>query len=1342
MTLGEMNEDRKKVFPLFKKASKPQRSHALENPPAPGTHLLHSSNDGTTTNHSVEKTHLDAVIGKKPHAAVPGTNGSPAQVDLLEVDINQVRRKRRKTASPEVQGPLANSVHEVIGQNGDQTKKEKASRKSKVKKSSITSLVQEPGKDVQMPTAISIELTGPKPQQELLNKERRSLRETSPTAHSNPTDSNQNSTSENPQLMKNQSTETSNSHDNINGSSVARESKTGSTGNASNKLKKMLQWNPSTGTIGSPPQKCIPPESKNKKTKKARKSRMVTVFYGGEHFLTAHLGVRINNILNARPTTIEDSTPNDAVPKEPEKKPVNQSKPLHPLFGGKRQAKLEDKIEEPDARSNPVLSNPKRAKPAGRTGMASFDRSKSPPKKSTFASFGGSNGILKFPGAVEPAWPWKGMQHVRGIDHEIQHVQSTGRMIHASAPTEKKSKYQAVSVPDKEQIVSVLSENLNVKAVARTIAETNPDEFPTIPRCLRIPSKHYEGGSSLQRRVRKELRAPLETHDTMNGISPSEDGSKTTSTRTRVHPAIANVYGTIQSRLSAFDQGKCETQAWIQKYAPRCASEVLQHSKEPVMLRNWLQTLIVQSVDTGAVGGPTRAHGLAKGEHVGKRKRKPKKQDDFIVSSDEEDNDLDEITDPEDDFENLGRATSVRKTVIRNGDAAAMESKDPTRLTNAVVLSGPHGCGKTATVYAIARELGFEVFEINPGSKRSGKDILEKVGDMTRNHQVQQPHKAGLVDEDNLRDDQALANDLESGRQGTMDSFFKVKPVSQTKTIPSKRTTISKKVDVASTNNSSKPSSKQQKQSLILIEEADIIFDEDKLFWQTIISILAQSKRPIIITCNDENAIPFNGLTLHGIFRFQAPSVDLAIDYLLVVAACEGHALKRQAVAALYRSRKFDLRASIMDLNFWCQFAVGDVKSGLDWFYPRWPIGEDIDSKGEKIRVVSEDTYHAGMGSFSQDNLESHCHYLDVEEEILHEAWDTWSFDVGDWHKTIDIEKWGSNMRTLCRSEGHNGASDYSTLKMYQDFTEMMSVADICSDVAFASDNQVLMDVELPKLTSKAQEDFIQAYPIMDVSPRVEFSSLPKDISLWMKCRARKYLQEDSHVKFGFEIPPELNLPSEGRLTEIIHKQISDPDRNLSRTDFGLAFDPISEPENSSSLSGRLDASAFDRNFAIITLDLAPYTRSIVANDNHLQQDRIRLSNLLSEGGRKSKKMRTTRAAMSALEGGFRSTTRKDRYFGPGLNSIFVMKTGMPSWTEAAETEMIREQAILKPSNSRSGSESSTEGQGAKQENSEMETTNIKRKPKRKLVKKQAIIDHSCNDQDELAGNNTLNSGL
>ena len=51
--------------------------------------------------------------------------------------------------------------------------------------------------------------------------------------------------------------------------------------------------------------------------------------------------------------------------------------------------------------------------------------------------------------------------------------------------------------------------------------------------------------------------------------------------------------------------------------------------------------------------------------------------------------------------------------------------------------------------------------------------------------------------------------------------------------------------------------------------------------------------------------------------------------------------------------------------------------------------------------------------------------------------------------------------------------------------------------------------------------------------------------------------------------------------------------------------------------------------------------------------------------------MRTTRSAMSALEGGARSTTRRDRYFGPGLNPYFVLRTGVQSWLDAmiAKTE-------------------------------------------------------------------------
>lgn len=173
-----------------------------------------------------------------------------------------------------------------------------------------------------------------------------------------------------------------------------------------------------------------------------------------------------------------------------------------------------------------------------------------------------------------------------------------------------------------------------------------------------------------------------------------------------------------------------------------------------------------------------------------------------------------------------------------------------------------------------------------------------------------------------------------------------------------------------------------------------------------------------------------------------------------------------------------------------------------------------------------------------------------------------------------------------------------------------------------------------------------------------------------MKSRARSVLQADQHVKNGFEVPPELNSPSEARIIELIKNKSCSSKSSLIRRDFSLAFDPISEPEKTSIYStSSLEASSFDRNLSLITIDIAPYVRSIVAFDAQLQQDRMRLGNLMSAGGRKTKRLRTTRSAMSALEGGARSTTRKDRYFGPGLNPHFVLKTGMQSWLDAALAE-------------------------------------------------------------------------
>ncbi|CZT40645.1 related to ELG1 Protein required for S phase progression and telomere homeostasis, forms an alternative replication factor C complex important for DNA replication and genome integrity [Rhynchosporium secalis] len=1300
--LGELNEEAKsKMFPLFQKGSKPKPVPPKEPAQEPPVRQPESTATKEASARAGKRTKATKTLDSEESGSTRPISNIEIHADLLEVDPNNARKKRRKTASPKGRivstNADAGNVDTVDGHPslniGDRSPKLQIDRTVM---------------GVTLPNELDHGNSGAAVQERILlsslhedalglgdtvtaGREYTSIYSTNNGVAAREKDSLDVNGCTQPDLSAN-----------INAVQP-------DVNQAPPKPTKVLRFNPRTGTIGSPPTKKTAAviEDVKLKSKKGRgrppKTLIVTIRYGERQNIVSSMGERIDLILNSPPSAPNELTAAPAksrLAKSIQPKPL---KPVHPLFLSKA---AELKVQ------GPQISTGKDTGIADLTGneeMVTQPRARSAyqlkgpsPKKpsAAFSGSGGSTKIVRFPGAIEPAWPWKGMVHIRGVVSLVRD-EHPGTRSPPLISSIKKSKYKALQVSGTENIIESLATDLSIKTVVQSIQDINPDEYPSKPQCLRTPTKTYESGFGIQKKIRKLLRTRLPLP---KGVI--EESSEDDIQLDDIHPALLGVYTSIASSMSAFDRGQCETQSWSHKYSPKSTAQVLQKGQEAKILKKWLEALTVQSVEIGSGGKSATA---TKSNNAGKRKRKSKKLDGFVISTDEEDNDMDEITDPENEAPNSG-PRQPKRTVIRGKDVAASGCN----VANTVVLSGPHGCGKTAAVYAAAKELGFEVFEINAGSRRNGKDIMERVGDMTRNHQVQRsvvPVQNDGTDEDKERIDNALADDLKSGRQGKMDSFFKSQPIKSQPQPRLKETTkkpdIAKEVNAPKIQNStasvpidnafSKMSKKKQQQSLILIEEADILYKEDNQFWITIVHLIATSKRPIIITCNDESILPMADLKLHATIRMVPPAVDLAVDYLLLVAACEGHIIKRKAVKQLYEGRNMDLRASLTELNFWCQFAVGDIKGGLEWYYPRWPAGNDVDEHGNVIRVVSEGTYEAGMGWLSQDFLESHVHHLDIEEETLHEACDGWGFDLGDWVENIGVKKWAGKARGSVKGM----QDDFAVLSMYADFAESMSATDLCSGGTFAPEHKIALDVSLPELTMKSRDDYTIASELKEAPALVNYNTTGNDISLYMKSRSRKILHLDQHIQHNLEVPTELDRPSESTILRLISDKIVSPKEGIDRFDLSLAFDPISSIEKYV-WSTSLEASSFDRTMTLIVEDLAPYVRSIVAYDARLQQDRLRLSNLLSEGGRKGKRMRTTRAAMSALEGGVRTSTRRDKYFTAALNTSWVLRTGMKSWLDAARVEEEIKPAIL----SRRSSKASLDGDsGGENERDELESS-------------------------------------
>ncbi|KAL2357431.1 hypothetical protein BJ546DRAFT_309706 [Cryomyces antarcticus] len=479
-----------------------------------------------------------------------------------------------------------------------------------------------------------------------------------------------------------------------------------------------------------------PKTRKSRRARGQRKHLLVVCAYGSDVSSRTDIARRIEQILKGAMTTNKATSKDLGVPPEPSGPP----KPTHPFFLSKSGHSQEPGLT---AQSSPgVLSKPRQEQLETRKTSAVTPgklRSQIQVRQDdrAFSGFGiGAFGstqdrsMIKHPGACEPAWPSRGAAHVRGPQECPSRPRSRGDESPNSSVVsvvrgQRKLKYKAIRIAEDENIISKFDQALHFSQ-GDVVDEYG---FKRPPAALRIPERLLITGSELEMMVRKRVRAHLPDPVSVVGDPRSTDDELHGSDLSTTHPALSALYGSIADTLTPFDQCRYEQQMWVQKYAPKTADQVLQSRKEVATLRDWLGKLTISAVESGNKPPPNSSTKLENKKPRKKRRKRAEELEGFIVSSDENACDMDELTDPEDAVQLDGLRPLQKRSQVRVG---IQDADTSTKFSSATLLSGPHGCGKTAAVFAVAKELGFEVFEINAGSRRSGKDIIDRVGNMSQ----------------------------------------------------------------------------------------------------------------------------------------------------------------------------------------------------------------------------------------------------------------------------------------------------------------------------------------------------------------------------------------------------------------------------------------------------------------------------------------------------------------------------------------------------------------------------------------------------------------------------------
>ncbi|XP_014501576.1 uncharacterized protein LOC106762275 isoform X2 [Vigna radiata var. radiata] len=320
---------------------------------------------------------------------------------------------------------------------------------------------------------------------------------------------------------------------------------------------------------------------------------------------------------------------------------------------------------------------------------------------------------------------------------------------------------------------------------------------------------------------------------------------------------------------SCLDLEECHL--WTYKYKPTKAVEVCGNDESVNFLSDWLH----------------RWH---------ERQYKSRKD-----NTDTDKSGMQDVEDDDDDY----------KCSYSDCDSEDMNEKNS--LKNVLLITGPIGSGKSSAVHACAKEQGFVILEFNSSHSTNGTAIrnlehsLNSLGFKSQSGSTASSHKISP------KSAQALA--MLSGKAAD-----EVNGVDELITISDDeaRSHSGSTLKLHGENNDTE---KYKIHRLVLVEDVDILFAEDRGCIAAIQQIAETSKGPIILTSNSDNpGLRHKFDMLH--VPFVLPSPKELLCHLYSVCLTEGVNIHPLLLEKFIHSCDGDIRKIIMHLQFWFQSKI------------------------------------------------------------------------------------------------------------------------------------------------------------------------------------------------------------------------------------------------------------------------------------------------------------------------------------------------------------------------------------------------------------------------------------